>query len=178
MLVKKFSSALFFSIVLFLLGMGFLLVPDNVLDLIFFPIISCLIVLIGLYKLGFLDKDNKSKPEFILDLIEGIISLIVGVLFINFYSYHIMDFILALLYLAVPIIRYFYSNHKLNLFFEDLVKYYFAIIIIGSSHHFSEVLFLVLGIIHIVLALLLIGIKLFLMYKVDKKIVYEGDKNE
>ncbi len=126
-----FTSKRSISMLIFLiLGTIFFILGYKLIEPVLY-FIGALICLAGLFKLTLLNKKNTPKADFILDLIEGIVSISVGVVTVQFWNYNIVIFITGLLYLIIPIIRLFMAYNIINQLFVDSLKYLSIIVMIS-----------------------------------------------
>lgn len=123
---KIFNKFFYFSIVLVVIGISFLFVPQNILSNVFRYIVGILIILIGHYKLIMSNKTALGTREYYLDIVEGFISIFVGVISIRFYDIDIVCLVSGIVYLVVPFIRIFLSTNKINQILIDIFKFLFA----------------------------------------------------
>ena len=128
-----FNRFFYFSLSFILIGIVALFLPHTVIRHIFRYVVGLSIVAVGFYKLIFSNIKALGKREFIIDIVEGFISIIIGVCSINFYYNETICLILGAIYLVMPIFRVIISENKLNQFFMDLLKYIFAGYIITNT---------------------------------------------
>ena len=128
-----FNRFFYFSLSFILIGIVALFLPHTVIRHIFRYVVGLSIVAVGFYKLIFSNIKALGKREFIIDIVEGFISIIIGVCSINFYYSETICLILGAIYLVMPIFRVIISENKLNQFFMDLLKYIFAGYIITNT---------------------------------------------
>lgn len=128
-----FNKFFYFSIALVLIGISFIFIPQDILINIFRYIVGILIILIGYYKLVMSNKKALGEREYYLDIVEGFISIFVGVISIRFYDNAIVCLVLGLVYLIVPLIRIFLSTNKINQILIDIFKFIFAGFILMSN---------------------------------------------
>lgn len=160
-ILSKLSTSIILSLILFALGVCLCVIDPDFLSGIYFLIIATIISLTGIIKLSFVDRVKMTNSEFWLDIIEGCLDLIIGILFGNFMDYLIVDIILGIAYLSVPIARFFFTKHLLNQFIIDIFKYYVAITIFCGSRFTYPVFFKIIGVLHIVLGIIVLLINYF-----------------
>lgn len=163
--LSKLSTSIFMAVVLIPIGIAFIFADHLILSNIYFTTIGIIIVILGIGKIALASSDTMTKIEFRLDVIEGIVNLIVGIIFINFWEYFFIDCIIFAFYIATPIARFFFRKRVLDQFLIDVLKYYFAITILCSTRYTSEYYFPIIGFIHIVFALIILIRKIFLFLK-------------
>ena len=89
------------------------------------------ICLAGLIKLTLLNKSNTPIADYVLDLIEGIDDIFIGVICVKFWDYNYVIFVLGIIYTIIPIIRLFMAKNKINQLFVDSLKYLASIVMIS-----------------------------------------------
>lgn len=141
----KIPTYVIVSTILICLGLVFIFSPIPILSPIVFTITGLIIILIGIYKLTFSDKQKMGEREYYLDIIEGTFNLIVGVIFINFNESVYIDCGLFIIFLIIPGIRIILSNYKLNQVIIDLPKYFLAICILCSIPKINRYFFYIIG---------------------------------
>lgn len=165
--MKKFLATYLFTILIMLffiaLGTVFIIFRNKGLAMTYFTIIGIVIIIIGVFKLTLVDKDRLGRLEYNLDLAEGLINLIVGVVFINFFEYIFVDFVLFAMYITIPICRCFYSQHPVNQVFVDSPKFLMSFSIVFASNFTFKVFFSIMGGIFI-----LVGVGIMI-----RKIIFE-----
>ncbi len=126
-----FTSKRSISMLIFLiLGTIFFILGYKLIEPVLY-FIGTLVCLAGLLKLTLLNKNNTPKADFILDLIEGIVSICVGVVTIQFWNYNLVIFITGFVYLVIPVIRLFMAKNLINQLFVDSLKYLSIIVMIS-----------------------------------------------
>lgn len=131
---KKFYNRFFYiSLALVLIGILCLFLPHSIIRHTFRYVVGIIMVLIGVYKLVMSDVKALGIKEYRIDIIEGIISIVVGVCSINFFYSNHACFFLGAIYLIMPIFRIIISENKVNQFFLDIMKYIFAGYIITNT---------------------------------------------
>lgn len=155
--MKKFFSIYLFTLIFtfFFVGLGsiFIIFRNRELATTYFSFISVIIILTGLAKLVLLDKNRLVRLEYNLDLAEGILDLIIGVVFLNFHQYFVLDLILFVGYITVPICRCFYAKHPSTQLFVDLPKFILSISIVFASNYTFKAFFTIMGIIFIMIGI-------------------------
>lgn len=137
----------------------FLIVPDPFLAKVYFPIIGIGFTLMGIVKLLVIDYKNNSKREFYFNLVEGLIGLIFGIVYIYFYKYLAVDIVCFILLAIVPILRLIHADHFYNQFLFDILKYIGLFSILGGFKAGSMIFFIIYSIIWFV-----IGMSIFIRY--------------
>lgn len=128
-----FNRFFYFSLSFILIGIICLFLPHNVIRHTFRYVVGLSIIAVGFYKLIISDIKALGKREYTIDIVEGFISIIIGVCSINFYYSETASFFLGAFYLIMPIFRIIISENKLNQFFMDFLKYIFAGYIITNT---------------------------------------------
>lgn len=128
-----FNRFFYFSVAFILIGITCLFLPHNVIRHTFRYVVGLSIIAIGFYKLIISDEKALGKREYLIDIVEGFISIIIGVCSINFYRSEKTCLFLGAFYLVMPIFRIIISENKLNQFFMDFLKYIFAGYIITNT---------------------------------------------
>lgn len=171
--MRKLLSAYLFSIIAFVffivIGIIFILFRNTNLASTYFSIVSIVIILIGMFKLVLLDKDRLERQEYFFDLTEGIMDLVVGVVFANFYSFFFVDMIIFVGFISIPICRCFYSSHHLNQIFIDSPKFILSISLIFASNFTFQIFFMIMGIIFMCIGFAILGYKIFKELKTNKE---------
>lgn len=171
--MRKLLSTYLFTFVAFIffvvIGIIFILFKNTNLASTYFSIVSIAIIIIGMVKLVLLDKDRLEKQEYYFDLAEGIMDLIVGVVFANFYSFFFVDMIIFVGFISIPICRCFYSNHHLNQIFIDSPKFILSISLIFASNFTFQMFFMIMGIIFMCIGVIILGYKIFKEVKANKE---------
>lgn len=167
---KKFFDT-FFYVALFFLALGILLfcLPSETVMIICYRFICIIITIMGIVKLVFLDKSALSEEDYYLDLIEGIISILIGVICFNFSKYYFINIFFGVIYLIIPIIRIAIATNKINQFFMDIFKFIFASVIFVSTYHAPLVAKIYTALIFTLMGLGIIGIKIILYLKKKDK---------
>ena len=128
-----FTSKRSLAILLFLcFGILFLVLPSKYLYTFSLKFVGAALCLSALLKLTLVSKDNCRTIDFVLDIIEGIEVLIMGVVVFVFYKYRYVTFVLGFVYSIIPILRLCFAKYKLNQFLVDSLKYLTIIILISS----------------------------------------------
>ncbi len=171
--MRKLLSTYLFSIIAFLffviIGVIFILFRNTNLASTYFSIVSIVIIIIGMFKLILLDRDRLEKQEYFFDLIEGIMDLIVGVVFANFYSFFFVDMVIFVCFISIPICRCFYSSHHLNQIFVDSPKFVLSISLIFASNFTFQIFFMIMGIIFMCVGFIILFYKIFKELKANKE---------
>lgn len=152
--MNKFINKFFYlSIVFMLIGILFYILPPNIVMVVSYRLVCIIIIIIGIVKLVLSDKKALGEKEYWLDLTEGFINIIVGVVCFNFYHVYITSLVFGVIYLVIPILRIAISTNKLNQLIIDVFKFIFAILLIVSSYKMPEItkfysasIFLLIGI--------------------------------
>lgn len=111
-----FNRFFYFSLSFILIGIICLFLPHNVIRHTFRYVVGLSIIAVGFYKLIISDIKALGKREYTIDIVEGFISIIIGVCSINFYYSETASFFLGAFYLIMPIFRIIISENKLNQF--------------------------------------------------------------
>lgn len=171
--MRKLLSTYLFSVIAFVffvvIGIIFILFRNTNLASTYFSIVSIVIILIGMFKLVLLDRDRLERQEYFFDLAEGIMDLVVGVVFANFYSFFFVDMIIFVGFIAIPICRCFYSSHHLNQIFIDSPKFILSISLIFASNFTFQIFFMIMGIIFMCIGFVILGYKIFKELKTNKE---------
>jgi hypothetical protein len=138
--------------------------------------IACVsIVITGVIKLSFLNKDTYDRSEYLLDLIEGIVDLIVGVITFNFgLDYYLISLICGICFFIPPTIRLIIAPKTLNQLLIDSPKALAGIIIITSNPNTFVGEKIVIGCIFLILGTIILGFKIY-HYIQYKKELRNGD---
>lgn len=150
---KFFNKFFYISLVFILIGILLFFLPAQSVMKLAYRLVCIIIIIIGIFKLVFSDIKVLGKKEYYLDLSEGFINILVGVVCYNFYHVYITSLIFGALYLVIPILRITLSNNKLNQFIMDIFKFVFASLLISASYKlptitkiYSASIFLIIGI--------------------------------
>ena len=92
-------------------------------------------------------------------MVEGLIGLIFGIVYIYFYKYLAVDIVCFILLAIVPILRLIHADHFYNQFLFDILKYIGLFSILGGFKAGSMIFFIIYGIIWFV-----IGMSIFIRY--------------
>lgn len=117
---------------LLVMGILFIVLPHSIVYPTLLMFIGVVICLDGIVKLTFLNIHTQGKKEFVYDLLEGILDLVLGVVIVKFYKYEYVTCISGVIYAIIPILRIIFSRHKLNQFVVDILKYLALIVLISS----------------------------------------------
>lgn len=94
--------------------------------------IGSMICLAGIIKLTFINKQLLGNKEYVFDLIEGILNIIVGVIVVKFWDFRWVTFTCGIIFAIIPVLRVLFSKHKFNQALLDLLKYLAVIVLISS----------------------------------------------
>ncbi len=167
-----FTSKRSIAILIFLiLGILFIAVPTKYLMPIIYWFMCIPLIISGIVKLTLADKRILGSLEYRFDIFEGVLSILVGVISLNFREYPIVTFILGLFYVVVPICRIIYSKTKKNQMLVDCLKYLTAFILITSYKTLSKFMCIVLGCIFIAIC---VFIFITLVNKAKKQFAIEN----
>lgn len=128
-----------------ILGLLFMLVPPAFLAPVYFSIVSIGFILMGIVKLVFANRILDTRKEYIFNMLEGSIAILMGVIYFNFYTYLIIDIIAFLALLVIPVLRLVTSEHVLNQVLFDILKYIGIISLLGGYAYLNKVFFIVFG---------------------------------
>lgn len=138
----------------FVIALIFLLVPPQFLSLIYFRLVAIFFVLMGIVKLTFTNL-REGKKEFTLNLVEGSLAIILGVIYFHYYEYLVIDIICFISLLIVPILRLIYAPKIINQIGFDFPKYIGLISFLGGYNKLSKAFFIFCGIIWIIILLII-----------------------
>lgn len=143
---------------LFFLLMGIFLIlsdPGYVINLIYWLVgLPC--IFSGIFKLIFY-QDNE-------DFFEGLVSIIIGICFIFLHNF-IVTIILGLVFIGFPIYRIIKSNHKKEMFLQELPFLIIGLVMMLSGDLIIHIFIKVLGVIAILYAIYLF-VSIFKNYRV------------
>lgn len=131
----------------YLFGLAFILIPNSYLRSIYYSTVSIIIIITGIFKITFSEKKPTLKETFSLNLIEGILNIIIGVVLFNFYNNYIVACIIFGAFVIIPLIKIITSKYRLNQFIIDIPKLFMAVTVLFSPKPIAKVFFIVIGII-------------------------------
>lgn len=157
--IKFINKFFYIAIVFFALGIICLAVPAKTILPIIYRAVCIFIVSIGIFKLVMCDINVLGKREYYLDIVEGVINLIVGVVCFNFYHIYVVSLIFGLLYLIMPILRVLLSMNKINQILMDIFKFIFAIVIMSSTTKMPNIVKMFVAIVFITFGVMILVYK-------------------
>lgn len=150
-----FNRFFYFSLLIILLGILALILPHNFVRKFYVYVCGISILLTGMIKLLISDISVLGKKEYSIDILEGIFSIIIGIVFMNFYQYKMVCLILGILYLIFPIYRLIIAPNKINQGIMDCLKFILVGYIFANSTGYKYVLKIYLAISLIAIGLLI-----------------------
>lgn len=150
-----FNRFFYFSILIILFGILAFILPHNFVRKFYVYISGYSILLTGIVKLLISDLSVLGKREYTIDIIEGIFSIIIGIVFINFYQFKMVCLVLGILYLIFPIYRIIIAVNKINQTFMDSLKFILVGFIFANSTGYKYILKIYLAISLITIGLLI-----------------------
>ena len=166
----KFLNKFFYiAIGLIFIGILSLLVSAKSVMLFTNRLICIIIVISGAFKLVMSDYNTLGQKEFYLDMAEGFVNVLVGVVCIYFVHTYVVSLIFGLLYVAVPILRLALATNKINQLIIDFFKYLMAIVLFLSSYSNPIFAKIYVSFILILLGLGLLAIKIIIQIKHNDK---------
>ncbi|MGM9972333.1 MAG: hypothetical protein ACI35W_07985 [Anaeroplasmataceae bacterium] len=131
-----FTSKRSIAILVFIaFGLLYAIAPSNVTYKVTLKLVGCFLTLDGIIKLIFADYDSMGKVEYRFDVIEGFITIIIGVISFKFYNYQYVTLACGIIYSIVPITRVIMAKRKTNQLLVDCLKYLAIIVLISSINH-------------------------------------------
>lgn len=138
---------LILMLVALLFSLIFIFVPPRFISPVYFPMVGIGFIIMGIIKLVFTNKMLDSKKEFYFNTIEGLLDVIFGVIYFNFYRYLVIDIICFVSLGIIPALRLIFTDHFYNQLAFDSVKYYGLFSILGGYNDINKAFFIFLGII-------------------------------
>lgn len=174
------SSKRTLAILIFItFGLLYAIAPSDFTYNITLKIVASFLVLDGIFKLILADIKTLGEKEYILDIIEGFVAIVLGVISFKFCNYNLVPFLCGIIYLCIPIIRIILAQRKINQLLIDSLKYLAIIVLVSSfnrtfmSNIVISSLFFIIAI--FILITLIIKIRKF---KTNGVVVYEENKEE
>lgn len=154
-------KSFYFMIFFYIIGILYIVIPPDRL-VAFTYITACVsIIILGILKLSFVDYRNYYKRDIILDIIEGSVDIVTGVICFNFgRDYYLVTLICGIIFALVPIIRICIEPNKFNQAFMDSLKFLAAIILLATNKHQPNWVCIIVGSIFIAFATLILGFKI------------------
>ena len=149
---KKRSIAI---LIFLILGILFIVIPDIYLMPVIYWLMCVPLIIVGMFKLVFLNKEIQGNLEYQFDLYEGLVSIIVGVTALSFMEYPTVALFLGIIYLIIPLLRIVVSKNKKNQLLIDCLKYFVIFMLLTSNKHLSKVACIVIGVIFIAISVLI-----------------------
>lgn len=165
---KLFNHFFYISLLFILCGILCIINSAEVVLHIVYNIICIIILIIGIFKLVMSNKRDLGQKEFVFDIIEGAVNIVVGVVCINFYHHYLVNLICGIAYLVVPLLRVFFAQHKINQLIFDIFKFIFAGFIIATTQDIPEIGKYYISAFFLVFGIGLMSLKLIKYYRFKK----------
>lgn len=123
-----------------IIGLLFLVIPPVHLAKVYFPTIGVSFTIMGVTKLLLTDGTRKDK-EFYYNLIEGLIAIIMGIIYVNFYTYLVVDIICFISLAIIPALRLVFAKRIVNQILFDSLKYIGLFSLLGGYIVINDIFF-------------------------------------
>lgn len=174
-----FKTKRFWASILFIIfGVVFMLLPKNILYTFTLKFIGILLCLSAILKLMLVSKKHLSKKDYVLDIVEGFLVLVLSVVIFQFCKYRWVTFTCGLIYAVIPILRLILSKHLLNQLFVDSLKYVTIVILISSLNKYLMTRYIITSLFFIIAMLMLISLVVSLKKSMNESRVVEDEKEQ